>query len=128
MLTTQVKGMVNTSIKNSFMVLSFQKGLYASMDSRHCGSIIITLSSAHHYVKSVTFQILKDVRTQVNSFFPLNGNNPKNTSLTSTFPLQILTYPVTSDIWSVCDMSGVLSNMIPKYFADCISTTSISFT
>lgn len=32
-----------------------------------------------------------------------------------------------SDIWSVCDMPGVLSNMIPQYFADFIPTTSSFF-
>ena len=112
MLTTQV----NDPHIHWKSLLSLQNGLNTSMDSRHCGSIVVSLSPAHHYISPSLSRFLRMSKLRSSAIFPIKGKKSKFITLLS---LQLLLcgfshiYLITSGQCVICQVCCRTS--YPKY-------------
>jgi len=86
----------------------------------YCGSIVISLTSAHIITfMSFAWSSLRLELVIYSAVFPCSAR--KNRLLYLCFTLLNFSYLTTKAIWSVWDISGVLSSKIKKYVAPFIS-------
>ena len=88
----EVKRMIRSWNKYCFRINLFYSALYSKTDSSHSGSIVVRLTSAHHYVQTILLKLIENRLSNFICVFLCSEKKFRNDSFICTSLLSTFTY------------------------------------